>query len=49
MKQLFTSFSTALITQIKEKLLKTSNIKCSLLNQNDSIIVETPFWIKCPQ
>ena len=43
LKQLFTSFSTAQITQIKEKTLfeKMSNIKRSLLNQNDSIIVET--------
>ena len=42
LKQLFISFSTAQITQIKEKLSeKISNIKRSLLNQNDSIIVET--------
>ena len=42
LKQLFTSFSTAQITQIKETLFeKISNIKRSLLNQNYSIIVET--------
>ena len=42
MKQLFTSFSTAQIIQIKEKLFqKISNIKRSLFNQNDSIIEKT--------
>ena len=42
MKQLFTSFSTAQITQIKKTIFeKNSNIKRSLLNPNDSIIVET--------
>ena len=36
--------------QGKTLLEKISNIKRSLLNQKDSIIVETlPFWIECPQ
>ena len=42
MKQLFTSFSTGQIIQIKEKpFQKINNIKRSLFNQNDSIIEET--------
>ena len=45
LKQLSISFSTVQITHIKEKLflkkLVISNIKRSLLNQNDSVIVET--------
>ena len=45
--EISTSFSTAQITQIKKKTLfdKISNIKRSLLNQNDSIIVETFFFV----
>ena len=45
LKQLFTSFYTIEITQIKENLLdKISSIKHTLLNQNDSTIVETFFF-----
>ena len=40
-KQLLTSFFTAQIAQIKTLFENISNIKCSLLNQNDSIIAET--------
>ena len=45
--EISTSFSTVQITQIKKKTLfdKISNIKRSLLNQNDSIIVETFFFV----
>ena len=45
LKQLFTSFYTTEITQIKENLLdKISSIKHTLLNQNDSTIVESFFF-----
>ena len=47
LKQLFTSFSTAQITQIKERKIhfdKISNIKHYLLNLIDSVVVVIIFY-----